>query len=239
MMAKHVENGSADNGLRTEIERLNAQLATAATERDQREREMQRQLRNVLSVIRSIVHRTSGEADSIEDYSIILDGRISAFARVQSLLLFDSGAGVDLFSMFADEALAAGLRDDAIRYDGSSVYVSAQAANILSLLVHELMIGAAENDLSGTGALVDLDQRVEPSAACGGAEALTIDWKQYWTDSDDGKSGAFAWLSEALNYEVQGEVQSLPWAHGTCRRFTMPADIALADSSLTRAQSGA
>lgn len=234
MMADHVQNGSVgDNELRAEIGRLHAQLAATTTERDRREREMQRQLRNILAVIRSIVHRTGGEAETIEDYGMLLDGRISAFARVQSLLLFDPTAGVDLFSMFADEALAAGLRDDAILYEGNSVYVSAQAANILALLVHELMITAAENDMPGAmGTLVHLHQRVEPTAACGGAEALTIDWQQYWTDAPDTQSGALEWLSEALSYEVHGEVQSFAWQHGTCRRFTMPADIALAESGL-------
>jgi two-component sensor histidine kinase len=233
-MDDRAHDGNPGNGPQAEVESLRRQVAAAATERDQREREMQRQLRNILSVIRSIVHRTEREAESIEDYGLLLDGRISAFARVQSLLLFDPAAGIDLFSLFADEALAAGLRDDAILYEGNSVYVSAQAANILALMVHELVIAAAEHDLpDSTGTLVHLHQRVEPAAGNEGADALTIDWKQYWTDADGPQSGAFSWLTEALNYEVQGEVQSFAWDRGTCRRFVMPADAALAPASLS------
>ena len=223
-----------ESALITQLERLHAQLAMTANEHKQREREMQRQLRNILAVIRSIVHRTAGEAESIEDYGIMLDGRISAFARVQSLLLFDPAGGVDLFSMFADEALAAGLRDDAILYEGNSVYISAQAANILALLAHELMLAAAEHEMPETvGTLVHLHQKIEPSAQNGGRKALTIDWKQYWTDSHDGQSGALTWLTDALSYEVHGEVQTFPWTHGTCRRFVIPAETALTPGSLS------
>lgn len=226
----------AESALIVQLERLHAQLAMIATEHKQREREMQRQLRNVLAVIRSIVHRTSGEAESIEEYEIMLDGRISAFARVQSLLLFDPAGGVDLFSMFADEALAAGLRDDAILYEGNSLYVSAQAANILALLAHELMLAAAEHDMPDRpGTLVHLHQQVEQSTRTGGRQALTIDWKQYWTDSHDAQNGALAWLTDALSYEVHGEVQTIAWDHGTCRRFIIPAEAALTPGSLSSA----
>lgn len=225
----------AEAALKADVQRLHAELAMVTNDHKQREREMQRQLRNILSVIRSIVHRTGPEADSIEDYGLLLDGRISAFARVQSLLLFDPASGVDLFSMFADEALAAGLRDDAILYEGNSVYVSAQAANILALITHELMLAAAEHDLPETiGTLVHLHQRIEPSAGVDSARMLTIDWKQYWTN-EDSQSGAFGWLTEALSYDVHGEIQTFPWAHGTCWRFIMPVETALAPASLSSA----
>lgn len=234
IMVDHAQVNNTVAALRADVQRLHAELAMVTSDHKHREREMQRQLRNILSVIRSIVHRTGAEADSIESYEMLLDGRISAFARVQSLLLFDPVSGVDLFSMFADEALAAGLRDDAILYEGNSVYISAQAANTLALIAHELMLAAAGHDLSeSVGTLVHLHQQIEPSAGVNSA-ALIIDWKQYWTD-EDSQSSAFGWLAEALSYDVHGEIQTFPWAHGTCRRFIMPIETALAPASLSSA----
>ena len=63
----------------------------------------QHSMRNILSVVRSIARRSVASARSIEEYQQYIDGRIGAFARVQSAISRRPGRGVDLGSLVADE----------------------------------------------------------------------------------------------------------------------------------------
>lgn len=210
-------------GLRAELERLRGRLSTIEDEVARREHELQRRLRNVLSLMRSIVHRTSEEAESVEEYCILLDGRISAFARVQSLLLSDPEAGIDLFGMFTDEVLAAGLPPDAIVCEGEGVRVSARAANLIALLAHELVLSASRRPVEPDGSpIVHVRHRI---ARQGDKAVVYLDWAQRWPDPDLGNDGVpVRWLRDALAYELNGELRTSHEGNGSCLRLVFPAD---------------
>lgn len=72
-------------------------------------REAQHQVRNILSVVRSIARRTAEEGETAEDYRARLDGRLGSFTRLQGHFLQNPTGGVDLCALVADELLAFGV----------------------------------------------------------------------------------------------------------------------------------
>lgn len=106
--------------------------------------ELQHRVRNILAVIRSIVRRSQDSADTVEDYVQHLDGRISALARVQVSLTRQAGAGVELEDVLREELLAQVAQESQFELDGPPVLLSAKAAEVLTLAVHELATNATK-----------------------------------------------------------------------------------------------
>lgn len=122
---------------------------------DERQRlllaELQHRVRNILAMIRSVVRRTAGSAESVETYRQHLEGRINAMSRTQALLTRHVGAGVDLQNLILDELSSQAAPVDRCTVAGPDVSLSPKAAEVLSLAVHELATnstkyGALSND---------------------------------------------------------------------------------------------
>jgi two-component system CheB/CheR fusion protein len=71
---------------------------TAITRAEERQRlllaELQHRVRNTLSVVRAIARRSADTSSSVEEYAAHLDGRLNAFARMQSLATRDPEGGL-------------------------------------------------------------------------------------------------------------------------------------------------
>lgn len=100
--------------------------------------ELQHRVRNTLGMIRSMIRFTAGGHDHIEDFLNHLIGRIDALSRTQQLLTRDPDARIDLHELVGEEiaAQAGGRHGHAL--DGPRVTLSAKAAEVLSLALHEL-----------------------------------------------------------------------------------------------------
>jgi two-component system CheB/CheR fusion protein len=108
--------------------------------------ELQHRVRNTLSVIRSITRRTAETSTSVEDYAMHLDGRINAFARVQTAVARDPASGLDLTGLVADELLTYVAHDgEQVRITGPSVRLNPKAAETFGLAVHELATNAVKH----------------------------------------------------------------------------------------------
>ncbi|HEX2136548.1 MAG TPA: PAS domain S-box protein [Microvirga sp.] len=108
--------------------------------------ELQHRVRNTLAVVRSVARRTAANSDGIEDFAMHLDGRISAFARVQAALTRDPSAGLDLEMLIADELLAVGAHEGerVKRIKGPKIRLHPKAAEMLALAIHELATNAVK-----------------------------------------------------------------------------------------------
>lgn len=105
--------------------------------------ELQRRVRNTLSVVRTLVRRTVGASVDVEGYAMHLDGRLNAFSRIQSALTRDPDARIGLESLVSDELRAVLAREgERTRIAGPSVLLQHQAAETLALAVHELTTNA-------------------------------------------------------------------------------------------------
>lgn len=136
--------------------------------------ELQHRVRNTLATVRSIARRTAEHSESVEDYAMHLEGRIDAFARVQSAVTRDPSGTLDLATLIADELDAAAAREGkGITLDGPETRLSSRAAELLGLAVHELVTNAIKNGVfSPLGGSLDVRWEIEEG------ERLRIEWKE-------------------------------------------------------------
>ena len=104
--------------------------------------ELQHRVRNIMAMIRAIVGRTAETSDSVETFASHLTGRLNSMARTQVLLTRSVEAGVDLENMILNELKAQGASDNRFTVEGSEVRLSAKAAEVLTLAIHELATNA-------------------------------------------------------------------------------------------------
>ena len=106
--------------------------------------ELQHRVRNILGVIRSVVGRTAQTSHSVEDFAAHFEGRLNAMARTQVILTRALGAAVDLELLVRDELHAQVADERRISIEGPEVRLSAKAAEILTLAIHELATNAVK-----------------------------------------------------------------------------------------------
>jgi two-component sensor histidine kinase len=115
------------------------------------QRELQHRVRNALGVIRALVRRTAETSETLEDLASHLDGRINAFARVQSALARNPSAGLDLELLLSDEILTSSVQEPGrVTLKGPAVSLTPKAAETLGLILHELATNALEHGALGT-----------------------------------------------------------------------------------------
>lgn len=125
--------------------------------------ELQHRVRNTLAVIRSIAHRTALGRHSVSDYAEQLEGRIDAFARVQSAVTRDPNLSVDLGTIVREEIRASAVPDNQVAIDGPTVRLQPKPAETFALTIHELTTNAIKH-----GALHVPEGRVRVSWALNG-----------------------------------------------------------------------
>ncbi|HEX2134971.1 MAG TPA: PAS domain S-box protein, partial [Microvirga sp.] len=170
--------------------------------------ELQHRVRNTLAVIRSITRRTAETSTSVEDYAMHLDGRINAFARVQTAVARDPAAGLDLTELIADELLACAAHEgEQVRIAGPPVRLEPKAAETFGLAVHELAINAVKH-----GALSVPDGRIRISwHVQNGSDPpwLVFEWKESGTPDRAAKRKRRGFgtdlLERTLTYELKAK----------------------------------
>ena len=136
--------------------------------------ELQHRVRNTLAAVRSIARRTAEHSRTVEDYAMHLEGRIDAFARVQSSVARDPSGTLDLAGLIADELDAAAAREGrGITLEGPEIRLGSKAAELLGLAVHELVTnGIKDGVFSPLGGHLGVTWEVEEG------ERLRLEWKE-------------------------------------------------------------
>jgi PAS domain S-box-containing protein len=135
--------------------------------------ELQHRVRNTFAVIRSVVRRTAASSASLEDYVMHLEGRIDAFARVQSVVTRDPAKGVDLAYLLGEELrLLGGHEGRGLSMKGPPVTLGPKAAQTFGLAVHELATNAMKH-----GALSVHSGRIDVSWSLGDGQ-FVFDWSE-------------------------------------------------------------
>jgi PAS domain S-box-containing protein len=120
-------------------------------------REVDHRAKNALALAQSIVRLTRGE--SVKAYIQAVEGRISALARVHTILSLSSWQGAEITKL-VDEELAPYSMGDQIASSGSNIQLQPATAQTLAMALHELVTNSAKY-----GALSTLSGR------------LTIKWE--------------------------------------------------------------
>jgi PAS domain S-box-containing protein len=132
-------------------------------------REVDHRAKNALALAQSIVRLT--RAKDVAAYVQAVEGRISALARVHTILSLSSWQGAEI-SRLVDEELAPYSVNGQIRFSGSEVQLQPATAQTLALALHELVTNSAKY-----GALSTLSGKVSIRWQMQG-DVLALDWEE-------------------------------------------------------------
>jgi PAS domain S-box-containing protein len=123
--------------------------------------ELQRRVKTVLGVVRSIASHSLESSASLDDFAIHFEGRLNALARIQMSLARHGTEGIDIEELISEELLSNAPGDaDQIAISGPAVRIGERAAEALGLAIHELAANAMKY-----GALAHPFGRIEVSWA--------------------------------------------------------------------------
>jgi PAS domain S-box-containing protein len=118
-------------------------------------RELHHRVRNTLATVQAIMGSTARSSDTIEEFKNSLIGRIGALAKTHRLLTEEVGE-VTFADLLHNELDAFADDTSRITLTGPEIYLSAQLAVSLGMVLHELTINAAK-----FGPLSVVDGKVE------------------------------------------------------------------------------
>jgi PAS domain S-box-containing protein len=104
-------------------------------------REVDHRAKNALALAQSIVRLTRG--DDVKAYVEAVEGRISALARVHTILSLSSWQGAEI-SKLVDEELAPYATGDQIAFSGANIQLQPATAQTLAMALHELVTNSAK-----------------------------------------------------------------------------------------------
>jgi two-component sensor histidine kinase len=117
--------------------------------------EVDHRAKNMLAIIQAVVHLT--QADSISDLKLAIEGRISALSRAHTLLSSSRWEGADIRRIVQEElASCRGGPEADVSVDGPSLPLSAQLAQSLAMVIHELASNAERHGAIARGGKIDL-----------------------------------------------------------------------------------
>jgi two-component system CheB/CheR fusion protein len=189
---------------------VEAQTALRESERHARLllAELQHRVRNTLAVIRSIARRSAVTSESVKDFAKKLDGRISAFARVQTAVTRDPSAGMTLNGLITDELLAVGasIGKRVRKLAGPDVRLHPKAAETLALVVHELATNAVKyGALSIDQGEIDVNWRVQTNDGPG---RFILQWREagvtFATDKPRRRGFGTELIERTIAYDLGG-----------------------------------
>jgi len=130
-------------------------------------REVDHRAKNALALVQSIVRLTRGE--DIKAYTEAVEGRITALARVHTILALSSWQGAEIGKLVHEE-LAPYCSGDQIALDGTEVQLRPATAQTLTLALHELVTNSAKyGALSAPSGRLSIDWKIK-------ADNLVLEW---------------------------------------------------------------
>ncbi len=207
-------------------------------------REVDHRAKNALALAQSIVRLT--RAGDVKDYAQAVEGRISALARVHTILSLSNWQGAEI-GRLVEEETAPYSSGGQIELQGTELQLQPATAQTLALALHELVTNSAKY-----GALSTLSGRLAIKWDVRG-DALALTWAEdggppvekpisrgFGTrsviasiESQLGGKAEFDWRPEGLLCRL-----SVPLRNISAREAARPAPPAVAEPALKSAASG-
>lgn len=133
----------------TERKRSEAQIVNLA-------REAEHRTKNILATVSATVRLS--HSDTSDDLKRLIEGRISALAKVHTLFVESRWAGAELHSLATQELSPySGGTGGRVRIDGPSIVLEPNMAQMVAISLHELATNAAKyGSLSAAGGHVEI-----------------------------------------------------------------------------------
>ncbi|MGY3235552.1 light-regulated signal transduction histidine kinase (bacteriophytochrome) [Bradyrhizobium sp. USDA 4448] len=185
--------------------------------------ELNHRVRNILSLVRSLVAQSKDNTASIEEFATVLGGRIQALARAHDQITSLNWAPVALKSLVESEAGAyLGARADRIKLDGPNVALDPKAFATLALVVHEMMTNSAKY-----GALADSTGQVEVVWTLDRSSSLVIEWKESGgppVQPPSRRGFGTTIIERSVPFDLKGDAEIRFDLLGVQARFVIPAN---------------
>ncbi|MBR0793804.1 GAF domain-containing protein [Bradyrhizobium jicamae] len=198
--------------------------------------ELNHRVRNILSLVRSLVAQSKDNAASTEEFATVLGGRIQALARAHDQITSLNWAPVALKSLIDSEAGAyLGARAGRIKLDGPDVALDPKAFATLALVVHEMMTNSAKY-----GALADSTGQVEVVWKLDRGSGLVIDWKESGgppVQPPSRRGFGTTIIERSVPFDLKGDAEIRFDLLGVQARFVIPANYVQFMPSLSGAPS--
>jgi two-component sensor histidine kinase len=203
----------------TERKRAEEQRALLAREVDHR-------ARNTLAVVQAVMKLT--RADDPRAFAETVEGRIAALAHAHTLLAADRWAGADLHTLlelelrpFGGGTAGGGGR---LVLAGRAVALAPEAAQPLSLTLHELATNAAKyGALSASDGRLAVRRRLDPANG-----ALRLRWVETGGPRLNGPPAAAGFgtriIEQSLHRQLGGTIRRRWEPDGLICEITVPAD---------------
>ena len=134
--------------------------------------ELDHRVKNVLSTVVAIIAQTQGIHGSLPDFAAALESRTKALARTHELLSQNRWVGVSLRDIVRRELAPYDVGN--VVFDGPHVMLTAEAAQAMAMVLHELTTNAAKH-----GALSNQGGRVRIRWWWNGSSgSLAIEWQE-------------------------------------------------------------
>jgi light-regulated signal transduction histidine kinase (bacteriophytochrome)/CheY-like chemotaxis protein len=165
------ETGEAARSMLAEVVlRHNELMAEERQKADVRQRmlneELNHRVKNILSIIKSVVSRPVDDGRSLAEYAGALEGRIGALAVAHDQVVRGDGGGL-ISTLLEAELLPYGGGTDRVTLSGPPVWVDARAFSVLALVLHELATNAAKyGALSVTPGRLAVEWRLDERGDC-------------------------------------------------------------------------
>jgi two-component sensor histidine kinase len=212
----------------SEIATVSAALEEASRRRQQAEtevrflmRELAHRSKNQMTVIAAMAKQTARGADSVPEFVQNFEKRIFGLARSTDLLLANGVVGVDLKELITSQIDPFCPTDsERVKFDGPSVRLNNQAAQIIGMAAHELATNAVKY-----GAFYK-DVGILAVSWSRDAEALHIVWRETTPDFKivgDRRGFGTAVLENMVGRSLGATVERIVHADGLEWRFSIPA----------------
>jgi PAS domain S-box-containing protein len=106
-------------------------------------RELDHRVKNLLATVATVAQRTREGSRSMDEFLAVFDGRIQAMANAHSLLSRSRWHGVSLADLVQTE-LAPCAGEGATHVEGPLALLTAEAAQAMAIVLHELVTNAAK-----------------------------------------------------------------------------------------------
>lgn len=222
--------------LRDVILRRNELAEQERTQNEQRRQilnaELNHRVKNILSVVKSIVLQTGANAATVTEYAEVLEGRLRALASAHDQSLNGTKGGL-LTDLLKAEA---GLYCDTnipgrVFIEGPPVRMDNRAFGVFSLVVHEMMTNAAKY-----GALSVFDGSLNISWQLDDCGDCTLCWREIGGPlvEKPSKTGFGSKLiRNSLEYDLRGKAEIEYHEEGLVASFVVPAEHVVLEAGST------
>jgi PAS domain S-box-containing protein len=187
--------------------------------------ELDHRVKNVLATVSAIISRTHDASLLAADFATALDGRIRSMSSTHELLSQGRWRGIQLLELVQRE-LAPFVTGDNADIEGPDAVLSAEAAQIMAMVLHELVTNAAKyGALSTQFGRVRVGWRWRTNGAP--RARLVVEWQEIGGPAVPACNQAgygTSVIRELLPYELGGKVDLAFAADGVRCKLEIPAE---------------